>query len=456
MRSERRQLGVGAARRSSARAGRPRVTSSAPASPTSHTPRSRAPARAPCAAGARAARGRAGRRAVPGPPARRAVVRAALRAQTRRAPERVQLGDDPGVRERHEGHRGRQRLEPAASPRPPRRTASCRAASTRSRSCPSGAASARRSAGATAPPASSGSAAPRRSRTASRRRSDGAGSPGRRRAAARARAWPCRARPAPCRCSPAPAAAELLHRRLEGGVVLRGPLGERRVTGPSMRMSRAIGMLRPVRLGASERRSSLADQALDLAAVGATLRLPHHGADDGADRLLVAARIFSTASALSAIAFSTIASSSSLARAAEALRLDHGAGSPPSATSTSSTSLAALRHLLVGDHRHELARAPRAPASVAAGSASPSRAASSFVTQLASARGVGGVAGRERPLEEVAELRLVGEQRARSPPAGRVRSSRSARAAGSSGSASRARSSISSVGASGTRSGSGK
>ena len=40
---------------------------------------------------------------------------------TRRAPERVQLGDDPGVRERGERHRRGERLEPAPS-RPPAAT----------------------------------------------------------------------------------------------------------------------------------------------------------------------------------------------------------------------------------------------------------------------------------------------------------------------------------------------
>ena len=94
----------------------PGATSSAPLSATSQTPRLARSTARPVARWrslslvveqvAEQALGHALRLALPH----------ALRAEHVRAPEGVELGDDPRVHEGHEGHRGRQRLERSSTP----------------------------------------------------------------------------------------------------------------------------------------------------------------------------------------------------------------------------------------------------------------------------------------------------------------------------------------------------
>ena len=194
------------ARRSSARGGRratpagrrPRRRSQIPSAPRSSarpvsrwSSRSSWPSRSPsspCATGSPAA----------------LVARGCLRAHHARAPERVQLGDDPGVRQRGERHRRGERLEPDHPHAGADERHRVEQRPARARSGPSGAASAHRSAGATGPTASSGRAWLRLPLPAGDRAAQDhhVGVPRK----LDARAWPCPARQEPCRCSRAPAA----------------------------------------------------------------------------------------------------------------------------------------------------------------------------------------------------------------------------------------------------------
>src|SRR5207244_7178495 len=90
---------------------------------------------------------------------------------------------------------------------------------------------------------------------------------------------------------------EGLDRLPVGHLVPRGPLGERGVAGlvhanqsrhRTTSWRRLLSMIRRGRARPGALRADLlAYQALHLAAVGTPLRLAHHSADDGADRILV-------------------------------------------------------------------------------------------------------------------------------------------------------------------------
>ena len=160
---------------------------------------------------------------------------------------------------------------------------------------------------------------------------------------------------------------------------------------------------------------------------------------------------------LSAIAWSTMSPSSSLACSAQAPLL-HDRGGVAALVHQHAEHLLGgrRRHRPLAHHRHELRRAPRAPPPCRPGRRRRCCATSSPVTQLAIALGsppsVATAASKKSP----SSARKASSRAASARQAQVALEAARRAAAGSSGSAARARSSISSVGATGTRSGSGK
>ena len=121
-----------------------------------------------------------------------------------------------------------------------------------------------------------------------------------------------------------------------------------------------------------------ADQPLHLAAVGAALRLPHHGADDRADRLpLAGLDLLDRVGVGGDRAIDDLAQLVRPPRAPSPWASTIAAGSPPSAISTPSTSRAADAETSLSATSATSCASAAGSSFVSAGSVSPRAAVSS-------------------------------------------------------------------------------